>query len=156
AAVDAAPAPESFASSSSSSSSEEGEEEGGRTSVFGLPQDLGIDTEKSVFDKPETGETEREKRSIEPAKRDDATNFPQESGDVVPSSGRSAAMEAPKPPRRGFGGSTPSGGPTSGGASSRGASSDGARSGRAPLGSGVPPSYAPSGPTAIEPASRVA
>jgi hypothetical protein len=149
-AVDAAPgfdSSSSYSSSTSSSSSSFADEEdkSARTATFGLPKDLGSGTEKSTFGQVESDDAEPETRSIEPAGRDDATKFPQESGEVMPSSGRSAAMDAPTPPSSSFGGSTPSGGAASGGAASGGA----------PIGGSTPSSYAPGGSSTVEPASRV-
>ena len=137
--------------SASSSASASAEEESGRTATFNLPKDLGSGSEKSTFGQAESDGIEPKPRSYGSVRRDDATKFPQESGEVMPSSGRSAAMDAPTPPSGGYGGSTPPGGTPSGGATS-----GGAPSGRPALGAGSPmsgsaPSYAPSGP---EPTSR--
>jgi Transmembrane domain of unknown function (DUF3566) len=135
--------PESDSSSSSSSSSVSAEEESGRTATFSLPQDLGSGSEKSAFGQTESDDFKPEPRSYGSARRDDATKFPQESGEVMPSSGRSAAMDAPTPPSSGFGGGTPPSGGPSGNTPSGGRPALGAGS---PMSGSAPSSYAPSTP----------
>jgi hypothetical protein len=140
--IDAAP------SSSSSSSSSFAEDASSRTAAFKLPKDLDNDGEKPGYDTFESDASET--RPAESSIRDESTKFPQESGDSMPNSGMSAAMDAPKPPSGGYG-STARGG---------GASPNTPPGGRPALGSGSP-SYAPGGagapdrPTTGEP-SRVA
>ena len=153
--VDSVPANDfSSSSSESDSSAASAEEESGRTGAFSLPKDLGSGSgsEKSTFGQAESDDIEPKPRSYGSVRRDDATKFPQESGEVMPSSGRSAAMDAPTPPSSGFGGSTPPGGSTPGGGPSGGRPALGAGS---PM-SGSAPSYAPSGPSAPSRAGKLA
>jgi Transmembrane domain of unknown function (DUF3566) len=117
------------------SSSSSAEDESGRTATFGLPKDLGDGGERPGSSTSENDGSTPDTGPTETSERNEITKFPQESGDSMPNSGRSAAMDAPQPPSGGYG-STARGGATS---------ANTPPGGRPPLGSGTPP-YAPGGP----------
>lgn len=96
-----------------------------RTATFGLPKDFDSDPENTDSGKRETEPISPGTLAIESVKNDNATKFSQESGESVPSSGRSAAMDAPTPPGRGYGSNR--GTPPGGGGSSYGSGGPGGR-----------------------------
>jgi Transmembrane domain of unknown function (DUF3566) len=122
--VDAAP----MALSPSSSSSPSSDDESGRTGTFRLPEDRESGSEDPDFD---TAGHE----AAEPTAHDDVMRFPQESGDSMLDSGRSAAMDTPTSPSGRYGSVA------RGAAASRSTSS----SGTSAFAGGSPP-YAPDGP----------
>jgi hypothetical protein len=102
---------------SSSFSSSSSEEPSSRTATFGLPKD----SKNSDSVGPESDASGTDPWAIEPSKPADTTKKSQESG-VMPSSGRSAAMDSSTSSSQGYGGDTsasgtpsyaPSGSPTS-------------------------------------------
>lgn len=123
------------------------DDDGNRTAAFRLPVDRGDVEEKPASSGSETDGSGPAKWSTETPVRDDNSKFPQESGDSMPNSGRSAAMDAPQPPSGGYG-STARGAATS---------ANNPPGGRPALGAG-PSSYAPGGtsgaPAPAEPKSR--
>ena len=81
---------------------------GGRTGAFALPKD----PPSGDGAKPSSGPAGND--PAESTVRDEIGKFPRESGDSMPHSGRSAAMDAPQPPSGGYGSTSPGGRPALG------------------------------------------
>lgn len=106
----------------------EPEDESGRTSSFRLPVDygeVGAGSDEPGSSASENDGSRPENQPVETFERDEISKFPQESGDSMPNSGRSPAMDAPQPPSGGYGstarGSAASASPPPGGRPALGA-----------------------------------